>query len=283
MDLSSTAPFMFSRADALETDSFDFRLWEVCRQTSAEPGLFDPFLMGSIDGHNRLRIGGPSSGLDPMTRISGDGSPGFSGPVSGLGHLSRSHLRGSLMIESVDLLVELNISRYDALKIARNHFNAKFTGFACEVPSLINLKSIRGGAAELLPRFAFKAKLPPKQPRQFVSSVKNQNQTKKERYFHGPFIFNRVNKGKSPAVKFSPLATHKFMSPDCMEWFVCKNVGDRLHSKIAFKILGELNHRSEMQAEHIFKEQKGKGRREGRTQLSRKLEFMRGSLVGYLH
>ncbi|KAH8497282.1 hypothetical protein Peur_054201 [Populus x canadensis] len=52
-DLSSTAPFLFSRADALETDSFDFRLWEVCRGTSAEPGLFDPVLMGSIDGQTR--------------------------------------------------------------------------------------------------------------------------------------------------------------------------------------------------------------------------------------
>ncbi|KAF2318534.1 hypothetical protein GH714_008715 [Hevea brasiliensis] len=38
-DLSSMAPFLFSRADALETDSFDFRLWEVCRATSAEPGF----------------------------------------------------------------------------------------------------------------------------------------------------------------------------------------------------------------------------------------------------
>uniref|UniRef100_A0A2N9EVJ0 Patatin n=1 Tax=Fagus sylvatica TaxID=28930 RepID=A0A2N9EVJ0_FAGSY len=52
-DLSSTAPFLFSRADALETDSFDFRLWEVCRATSAEPGLFEPVQMRSIDGQTR--------------------------------------------------------------------------------------------------------------------------------------------------------------------------------------------------------------------------------------
>lgn len=52
-DLSSTAPFLFSRADALETESFDFRLWEVCRATSAEPGLFDPVLMRSVDGQTR--------------------------------------------------------------------------------------------------------------------------------------------------------------------------------------------------------------------------------------
>ena len=49
-DLSSTAPFLFSRADALETDSYDFRLWEVCRATSAEPGLFEPVQMRSVDG-----------------------------------------------------------------------------------------------------------------------------------------------------------------------------------------------------------------------------------------
>lgn len=52
-DLSSTAPFLFSRADALETDSFDFPLWEVCRATSAQPGLFEPVLMKSIDGQTR--------------------------------------------------------------------------------------------------------------------------------------------------------------------------------------------------------------------------------------
>ncbi|KAL4575189.1 hypothetical protein LXL04_022031 [Taraxacum kok-saghyz] len=49
-DLSSSAPFLFSRADALETESFDFRLWEVCRATSAEPDLFHPVAMKSVDG-----------------------------------------------------------------------------------------------------------------------------------------------------------------------------------------------------------------------------------------
>ncbi|OAY38825.1 patatin-like protein 6 [Manihot esculenta] len=52
-DLSSAAPFLFSRADALETDSFDFRLWEVCRATSAEPGLFQPIQMRSVDGQTK--------------------------------------------------------------------------------------------------------------------------------------------------------------------------------------------------------------------------------------
>ncbi|KAK4480328.1 hypothetical protein RD792_013399 [Penstemon davidsonii] len=52
-DLTSTAPFVFSRADALETDSYDFNLWEVCLATSAEPGLFDPVCMKSVDGLTR--------------------------------------------------------------------------------------------------------------------------------------------------------------------------------------------------------------------------------------
>ncbi|KAF8402738.1 hypothetical protein HHK36_010828 [Tetracentron sinense] len=52
-DLSSSAPFLFSRADALETDSYDFRLWEVCRATSAAPALFEPVVMRSVDGQSR--------------------------------------------------------------------------------------------------------------------------------------------------------------------------------------------------------------------------------------
>ncbi|KAL8218247.1 hypothetical protein R6Q57_021620 [Mikania cordata] len=52
-DLSSSGPFLFSRADALETESFDFRLWEVCRATSAEPDLFQPVQMTSVDGKTR--------------------------------------------------------------------------------------------------------------------------------------------------------------------------------------------------------------------------------------
>ncbi|KAI3470451.1 hypothetical protein Pfo_027114 [Paulownia fortunei] len=54
-DLSSTAPFLFSRADALETDSYDFNLWEVCLATSAEPGVFDPVCMKSVDGLTRCK------------------------------------------------------------------------------------------------------------------------------------------------------------------------------------------------------------------------------------
>ncbi|KAI7725663.1 hypothetical protein M8C21_022960 [Ambrosia artemisiifolia] len=52
-DLTSSAPFLFSRADALETNSFDFRLSEVCCATSASPGLFEPVSMKSVDGKTR--------------------------------------------------------------------------------------------------------------------------------------------------------------------------------------------------------------------------------------
>lgn len=52
-DLSSAAPFLFSRADALESDSFDFNLWEVCLATAAEPVIFDPVCMKSVDGLTR--------------------------------------------------------------------------------------------------------------------------------------------------------------------------------------------------------------------------------------
>ncbi|KAJ4955670.1 hypothetical protein NE237_012453 [Protea cynaroides] len=49
-DLNSSAPFVFSRADAFESPSFDFELWKVCRATSATPCLFKPFHLTSIDG-----------------------------------------------------------------------------------------------------------------------------------------------------------------------------------------------------------------------------------------
>ncbi|XP_057438663.1 probable inactive patatin-like protein 9 [Lotus japonicus] len=49
-DLKSSAPFVFSRADASESPSFNFELWKVCRATSATPGVFKPFQFNSIDG-----------------------------------------------------------------------------------------------------------------------------------------------------------------------------------------------------------------------------------------
>ncbi|KAL1825942.1 hypothetical protein ACET3Z_012720 [Daucus carota] len=48
-DVKSSAPFVFSRADATESPSFDFELWKVCRATSATPFLFKPFNLTSID------------------------------------------------------------------------------------------------------------------------------------------------------------------------------------------------------------------------------------------
>lgn len=49
-DLNSSAPFVFSRADAMESPSFDFELWKVCRATSANPSMFKPFQLNSVDG-----------------------------------------------------------------------------------------------------------------------------------------------------------------------------------------------------------------------------------------
>ena len=69
-DLSSTAPFVFSRADALETDSFDFRLWEVCRATSAEPAAFAPVCLKSVNGKTR---GVGVDGGWAMTNTTSDG------------------------------------------------------------------------------------------------------------------------------------------------------------------------------------------------------------------
>ncbi|KAF9686960.1 hypothetical protein SADUNF_Sadunf02G0044400 [Salix dunnii] len=49
-DLKSSAPFVFSRADAIESPSFNFDLWKVCLATSATPSLFKPFNLTSVDG-----------------------------------------------------------------------------------------------------------------------------------------------------------------------------------------------------------------------------------------
>ncbi|KAG9157002.1 hypothetical protein Leryth_009050 [Lithospermum erythrorhizon] len=49
-DLNSAAPFVFSRADASESSSFDFELWKVCRATSSNPSTFKPFKFNSING-----------------------------------------------------------------------------------------------------------------------------------------------------------------------------------------------------------------------------------------
>lgn len=49
-DLSSDAPFVFSRTDALETDSYDFRMRDVCAATSAGK----PVEVRSVDGRTRI-------------------------------------------------------------------------------------------------------------------------------------------------------------------------------------------------------------------------------------
>ncbi|KAJ0970496.1 hypothetical protein J5N97_023373 [Dioscorea zingiberensis] len=65
-DLRSSAPLVFSRADALESESYDFRLWEVCRATWAEPGRFEPADIRSVDGSRScLGIDGGLSMTNP--------------------------------------------------------------------------------------------------------------------------------------------------------------------------------------------------------------------------
>ncbi|GJN23958.1 hypothetical protein PR202_gb11659 [Eleusine coracana subsp. coracana] len=47
-DLATAAPFMFSRADAVESDAFDFRLRDVCAATCAAGSV--PTVVRSLDG-----------------------------------------------------------------------------------------------------------------------------------------------------------------------------------------------------------------------------------------
>ncbi|AQK66098.1 Patatin-like protein 3 [Zea mays] len=50
-DMATAAPFVFSRADAVEADAFDFPLWQVC---AAACGV-GPAEVASLDGRTRLR------------------------------------------------------------------------------------------------------------------------------------------------------------------------------------------------------------------------------------
>ncbi|KAL5716555.1 hypothetical protein ACHQM5_018227 [Ranunculus cassubicifolius] len=52
-DLSTRASFLFSRTDAVENDSFNFKLSEVCAATSADP-LIGAFQMSSVDKKTRI-------------------------------------------------------------------------------------------------------------------------------------------------------------------------------------------------------------------------------------
>ncbi|CAL4926365.1 unnamed protein product [Urochloa decumbens] len=61
-DLATAAPFVFSRADAVESDAYDFRLRDVCAATCAVGR--DPVSMRSVDG--LTAIAAASAGLAAM-------------------------------------------------------------------------------------------------------------------------------------------------------------------------------------------------------------------------
>ncbi|PKA66020.1 Patatin group A-3 [Apostasia shenzhenica] len=62
-DLSTGAPFLFSRADAVETDAYDFLIREVCAATCAGEELLK---MSSIDGRTRISaVGGGLAMANP--------------------------------------------------------------------------------------------------------------------------------------------------------------------------------------------------------------------------
>ena len=53
-DLSSGAPFLFSRADAFEMDGYDFKMKDVCAATSADPTISGAFEMKSVDQRTKI-------------------------------------------------------------------------------------------------------------------------------------------------------------------------------------------------------------------------------------
>lgn len=53
-DLATRAPFVFSRADALEMDGYDFKMHDVCSATSADPASVGPTEMRSVDGRTKI-------------------------------------------------------------------------------------------------------------------------------------------------------------------------------------------------------------------------------------
>ncbi|CAL4966915.1 unnamed protein product [Urochloa decumbens] len=71
-DMASAAPFVFSRADAVEADAFDFPLWQVC---AAACGVGCPAEVASLDGRTRLRAaaavggGGASAAVANPTAV----------------------------------------------------------------------------------------------------------------------------------------------------------------------------------------------------------------------
>uniref|UniRef100_A0A0E0LEN2 Patatin n=1 Tax=Oryza punctata TaxID=4537 RepID=A0A0E0LEN2_ORYPU len=57
-DMATAAPFVFSRADAVEAEAFDFPLWQVC---AAACGV-GPTEVASLDGRTRLRAAAATGG-----------------------------------------------------------------------------------------------------------------------------------------------------------------------------------------------------------------------------
>ncbi|XP_062094532.1 patatin-like protein 3 [Humulus lupulus] len=53
-DLSTGAPFLFSRADAFEMDGYDFKMRDVCTATSADPTAAGAFEMRSVDQRTKI-------------------------------------------------------------------------------------------------------------------------------------------------------------------------------------------------------------------------------------
>ncbi|KAL4278403.1 hypothetical protein GQ457_03G043060 [Hibiscus cannabinus] len=53
-DLCSKAPFLFSRADALEMDGYDFKMKDVCYATSADPTVVGAVEMRSVDKRTKI-------------------------------------------------------------------------------------------------------------------------------------------------------------------------------------------------------------------------------------
>ncbi|XWS17962.1 hypothetical protein CRYUN_Cryun32bG0001200 [Craigia yunnanensis] len=53
-DLSSHAPFLFSRADALEMDGYDFKMKDVCLATLADPTVVGAVEMRSVDERTKI-------------------------------------------------------------------------------------------------------------------------------------------------------------------------------------------------------------------------------------
>ncbi|KAK3151081.1 hypothetical protein QOZ80_3AG0241460 [Eleusine coracana subsp. coracana] len=70
-DLHTSAPLVFSRADALENGSYDFRLCDVGRAAWSEPGRFEPAEVASVDGATSCAAvdGGPTMGSPAAAAI----------------------------------------------------------------------------------------------------------------------------------------------------------------------------------------------------------------------